>query len=211
MFRRRFRSRPFRRSSPGTTLRWVASTSLTGPMECAAGSASSFDLTPGAPSSQWQGGTTEPTLLRIRGWMVGIPRSAVNLTEGGAREVRIGAVLIYWQKQGETTLDPMASIDLAREDVLYHGVHSWDTRDFAMAAAGTPINPFTVNVAGPGIAHWMVDVKAKRRVRSEADRLIISCRFHELFTQSTPPQTSGSLSISGRLGWSLRFLYRTHR
>lgn len=207
-FRRRFRRRF---SSGGTTLRWGASVNTLTPLELTAGGTTSFDLTPGAPSAQWQGGTTEPTLLRIRGWWGALPRTPNFVSEDGVREQRIVAWLIAWRAAGQPVLDPMQSVDLANEDVVYSDMAVWDTRDFIIPEAAVPANPFTVNVAGPGIIRFPVDIKAKRRVRGESDRLTLSARARILFTQSTPPTPSGNLDTSAMLYWSLRTLFRTHR
>lgn len=180
-------------------------------MEITSGGSSSFDLTPGAPSAQWQSGTTEPTLLRIRGMFVGLVRSAVAVTTGGVREVRVIGVLLAWRHAGAPFLDPFLSQELSSEQIIYAGLHSFDTRDFVVQASGSPVNEGYSNIAGPGIAHWPIDVKAKRRVRSEDDRLMLYARCREFYTTSSPPETSGVADVSGRLLWQLRFLYRTSR
>lgn len=212
MFRRRG-FRRFRRfgRAPGTSLRWVASLNITTDFTAAAGSASAFDLTPGAPAAQWQSGTTEPTLMRIRGLWWGLPLSAVAVSSGGVREQRVIAVALVWRKAGETTLDPTSSADMSSEDVLWHDALVLDTRDFVVPASAAPANPAFVNIAGPGTISRPIDVRARRRVRSENDRLQLVARGFEVWTQSEAPGGVQQASISARVSWALRFLYRTHR
>lgn len=108
-------------------------------------------------------------------------------------------------------MDPFLSADLSSEDVIYHGMQALDTRDFIVPTTGTPNEAFKVFIAGPGVNVVTVDVKAKRRVRSEDDRLILSARAGEVFSQSTPPLGPNFLDVGARVLWGLRFLYRTHR
>lgn len=210
-FRRR---RAFSRSRGGTSLRWVASSALqsNAVTTVVEGSASSFDLTPGAPSAHWQTGTTEPTLLRIRGHWLPLVRGSSTIvlpTDNGVVTMRQAAILIYWAQQGLPTLDPFSSVDLANDGVLFHDYFAFQIRDYIVPTGGAPANndmqlpSFASNITRP------IDIKARRRVRNENDRLMISVRFHEWSFNQGSGFTAGN--AGGLLTWMLRFLYRTHR
>jgi hypothetical protein len=148
-------------------------------------------------------------LLRVRGtWWAFLQPALSAPAQGGLREQRFAAVMLAWRHAGAPTLDPCDSVDISNEGVLWHDTFLTESRDFITQAAGTPNEAQKASVSNAVISPRMIDIKAKRRVRSEDDRLILSFRARSVMITSLG-LTHGDNPM--QMYWALRFLYRTSR
>lgn len=123
----------------------------------------------------------------------------------------MAAILIYWGHQGQLTLNPFSSVDASKEGVIYHDAYASELRDYITPQGGTPANGDMVTLALAGNLTRSIDVKAKRRVRTEDDRLYLSAAAFSVRTSTQLGAIIEEGGSGGRIIWGMRFLYRTSR